>query len=57
MSDNDLFENYIKPEVDKKDADELEATNTLDPLDLPEEIADLLPVSETPKKTTRQTRK
>lgn len=57
MSDSDLFENYIKPEVDKKDADELEATDTLNPLDLPEEIAELLPVTDTPKKTTRQSKK
>jgi hypothetical protein len=61
MSDTDLFENYIKPEVDKKDADELHSADVLDPLDLPEEIIDLLPVSDAKegsaqRKTTRQTK-
>lgn len=61
LSDTDLFENYIKPEVDKMDANELESADKLDPLDLPEEIAELLPVTEAKantaqRKTTRQTK-
>jgi hypothetical protein len=45
MADSELFENYIKPEVDKKDADELSAFNEINPSDLPKELLDLLPVT------------
>jgi hypothetical protein len=45
LADNELFENYIKPEVDKKDADELSAFNEINPLDLPKELLDLLPIT------------
>lgn len=45
LSDGDLFENYIKPEVDKLDADNIGGIDTLNPLDLPEEIRNLLPVT------------
>lgn len=45
MSDNDMFENYIKPEVDKIDKDELAQMETIgdSTLELPEEIENLLP--------------
>tara|TARA_R110000868_G_scaffold108426_5_gene295990 strand:+ start:417 stop:1274 length:858 start_codon:yes stop_codon:yes gene_type:complete len=45
MADSELFENYIKPEVDKKDADELSAYSELNPMDLPKELLDLLPIT------------
>jgi hypothetical protein len=45
LADNDTFENYIKPEVDKYDASEIMKLDTVDPLDLPEEIKNLLPVT------------
>lgn len=45
QSDSDMFENYIKPEVDKYDKNELLKFETFDPLNLPDEIKDLLPVS------------
>jgi len=51
-ADSDLFENYIKPEVDKLDAAGMKKMDTLDPLDLPEEIRNLLPVTSSVEKTT-----
>jgi hypothetical protein len=45
LSDNDMFENYIKPEVDKYEAMEIKNVETVDDLNLPEEIAVLLPVN------------
>lgn len=42
LADNEVFENYIKPEVDKIDAQELQYVTTLD---LPKEISDLLPIT------------
>jgi len=45
LADTDTFENYIKPEVDKYDASETLKLDTVDPLDLPEEIKNLLPVT------------
>lgn len=45
LSDSDLFENYIKPEVDKYDNDELAGIELVDSLDLPKEILDVLPLS------------
>ncbi len=44
-ADADLFENYVKPEVDKCDKNEFLKFQTVDPMDLPDEIKDLLPVS------------
>lgn len=45
LSDGDLFENYIKPEVDKLDSMEVRNTETIDELNIPQELADLLPVN------------
>ena len=45
LADNDLFENYIKPEVDKYDSDEFSGVQLVDTLDLPKEIMDILPVT------------
>jgi hypothetical protein len=54
-SDIDMFENYIKPEVDKYDNQELLKFETFDPLNLPDEIKDLLPVNTaTEKKRVRR---
>lgn len=47
LADNEVFENYIKPEVDKIDAEELENITTLD---LPKEISDLLPITSSVEK-------
>lgn len=45
LSDSDLFENYIKPEVDKFDSMEVKNIETVDELSIPQELADLLPVN------------
>lgn len=45
LSDVDMFTNYIKPEVDKYDKNELMKFDTLNPIELPDEIKNLLPVS------------
>jgi len=45
LADTELFENYIKPEVDKIDAKPSLSAPTIDPLELPEEIKNLIPVS------------
>lgn len=50
LADNDLFENYIKPEVDKYDSDELSGIELMDSLDLPKEILDVLPLSSATEK-------
>jgi hypothetical protein len=58
LSDNDMFENYIKPEVDKHDAIEHKNVETVDELNLPQEIVDLLPVTTSiDKKEARKTGK
>ena len=44
-SDSDLFENYIKPEVDKRDKEEITKFKDNEILDLPEEIMQLIPAS------------
>lgn len=44
-ADSDLFENYIKPEVDKLDQEEVVKFKEKEILDLPEEIKNLIPVS------------
>jgi len=44
-ADSDLFENYIKPEVDKLDQEEVTKFKEKEILDLPEEIKNLIPVS------------
>jgi hypothetical protein len=58
LADGDLFENYIKPEVDKYDNDELSGVELVDSLDLPKEILDVLPLSSATekKKAGRATR-
>ena len=50
LADSDLFENYIKPEVDKFDSDEFSAVQSVNTLDLPKEIIDILPVSSATEK-------
>jgi hypothetical protein len=45
LSDSEMFENYIKPEVDKMDANSILKFETLNPLELPEEIKNLLPAA------------
>lgn len=50
LSDSDLFENYIKPEVDKYDNDELSGIDLMNSLDLPKEILDVLPLSSATEK-------
>ena len=50
LSDNDMFENYIKPEVDKYESMEVKNIETVDELNLPEEIAALLPVNSSAEK-------
>jgi hypothetical protein len=50
LSDGDLFENYIKPEVDKLDSMEVKNTETVDELNIPQELADLLPVNTSSEK-------
>jgi hypothetical protein len=50
LADNDLFDNYIKPEVDKYDSDELSGIELMDSLDLPKEILDVLPLSSATEK-------
>jgi hypothetical protein len=50
LADGDLFENYIKPEVDKYDSDEFSSVQAFDTLDLPKEIIDILPVSSAAEK-------
>ena len=53
MSDSELFENYIKPEVDKHESDMIQPEK----LDIPEEIKELLPVeSATRKRVARSTK-
>jgi hypothetical protein len=44
MTNSDLFENYIKPEVDKFDKNEIMQFETVAILEIPEELKDLLPV-------------
>jgi hypothetical protein len=45
LSDTELFENYIKPEVDKHDENQLLKYSVDDTIDLPEEIKNLIPAS------------
>jgi len=45
LSDGELFENYIKPEVDKHDENQLLKYSIDDTIDLPEEIKNLIPAS------------
>jgi len=45
LSDTELFENYIKPEVDKHDENQLLKYSIDDTIDLPEEIKNLIPAS------------
>lgn len=45
LSNSDLFENYIKPEVDKVDSKTEASALAVNPLELPEEIVNLIPAS------------
>jgi hypothetical protein len=56
LSDNDLFENYIKPEVDKREKEQIIVSNLDKELEIPEEILNLLPVNSATEKK-RITRK
>lgn len=44
-SDSDLFENYIKPEVDKRDKEEITKFKETEILDLPADILQLIPAN------------
>ena len=59
LADTELFENYIKPEVDRIEKDELEQIETIGdtPLDIPEEILNLLPVTSATEKRSAGKRK
>lgn len=50
LSDGDLFDNYIKPEVDKYDSLEVSSIETVDELNIPQGLADLLPVNTSSEK-------
>lgn len=58
MSDTDLFENYIKPEVDKREKEEIDISNLENELEIPKEIVDLLPAGTAvdKRKTLRNTK-
>lgn len=45
LSDNELYENYVKPEVDKREKEELNISHLENELEIPEEIMNLLPVT------------
>jgi len=53
LADNDVFENYVKPEVDKA---EKNVKVTIDPLDLPDEIKNLIPATDALKKKQARTK-
>lgn len=53
-ADSDLFENYIKPEVDKHDKNELLKYSLDDTIDLPEEIKNLIPASTASKSKAKK---
>lgn len=50
LADTDLFENYIKPEVDKYDSDEFSGVDLLEGLNIPQEILAVLPVTSAKEK-------
>lgn len=54
LADNDVFENYVKPEVDKFDKNG--KTEKIDPLDLPDEIKNLIPATDALKKKQARSR-
>lgn len=43
LADNELFENYIKPEVDRVEKDELAQMETVGELEIPKELENLIP--------------
>lgn len=43
LADNELFENYIKPEVDRIEKDELAQMETVGELEIPKELENLIP--------------
>ena len=43
IADVELFENYIKPEVDRLEKDEFSQVDLIDELNIPKEILDILP--------------
>lgn len=51
IADNELFENYIKPEVDRVEKDELAQMETITELEIPKELENLIPaITATEKK-------
>lgn len=50
IADTELFENYIKPEVDRIEKDELAQVETIDELNIPKEILDILPFTSATEK-------
>lgn len=57
LADQELFENYIKPEVDRIEKDELSQIETIGDLELPKELQNLIPaITATEKKNTPKTK-
>lgn len=57
LSDQELFENYIKPEVDRIEKDELSQIETYGDLQLPKELENLIPaITASEKKSTPKTK-
>lgn len=57
LADQELFENYIKPEVDRIEKDELSQIETYGDLELPKELENLIPaITASEKKSTPKTK-
>lgn len=57
LADQELFENYIKPEVDRIEKDELSQIETVEDLKLPAELENLIPaLTASEKKNTTKTK-
>lgn len=57
LADQELFENYIKPEVDRIEKDELSQIETYGDLELPKELENLIPaITASEKKNTTKTK-
>jgi hypothetical protein len=57
IADSELFENYIKPEVDRLEKDELSQIETIGDLELPKGLENLIPaITASEKKNTPKTK-
>jgi hypothetical protein len=57
IADAELFENYIKPEVDRLEKDELSQIETIGELELPKGFENLIPaITAAEKKSTPKTK-